>query len=235
MRGTQKGVRRFALLVALATAGVLVVGAQAASAQVIEICKSSSNGMSGRDFSYTVAPSGGSAFAVGPIKGGRCSGPITVSGASATITEAQSDPATDVKSVTVRPSARKTSEDLANRRVTVADRCVDRVGDAGDVHQPAGRRQLRHAEGLQADRDAGLPRPLVLVHVNGGPLVSTEANDAFADPPIYTCRILGTFQAGSVVNVHEQIPAGTEVQWIDTDPGENLRRLQHRPPATRPS
>ena len=61
------------------------------------------------DFSYTVAPSGGSAFSVGPIKGGRCSGPITVAGASATITEAQSDPATDVKSVTVRPSARKTS------------------------------------------------------------------------------------------------------------------------------
>ena len=73
MRGTQWGVRRFALLVALATAGVLVVGAQAASAQVIEICKASTNGMSGRDFNYTVAPSGGSSFAVGPIKGGRCS------------------------------------------------------------------------------------------------------------------------------------------------------------------
>ena len=52
--------------------------------------------------------------------------------------------------------------------------------------------------------------------------MSTEANDAFDDPANYTCRLLGTFQVGSVVNVHEQIPAGTEVQWIDTDPGENL-------------
>ena len=45
--------------------------------------------------------------------------------------------------------------------------------------------------------------------VNGGPLVSTEANDAFDDPANYTCRILGTFQVGSIVNVHEQIPAGS--------------------------
>ena len=119
MRGTQRGIRRFALLVALATAGVLVVGAQAASAQVIEICKSSANGMSGRGFSYTVAPSGGSAFSVGPIAGGRCSGPISVAGATAVITEAVSDPATDVKSVTVRPSNRKLSENLAGRSVTV--------------------------------------------------------------------------------------------------------------------
>src|SRR6185312_9641790 len=89
------------------------------SAQVIEICKSSANGMSGRDFNYTVAPSGGSSFSVGPIKGGRCSGPITVSGSTAVITEAQSDPATDVKSVSVRPTLRKISEDLANRKVTV--------------------------------------------------------------------------------------------------------------------
>src|SRR3954468_9858931 len=116
MRGMTRGLRRCAVLFVLVGAGVLVVGAQAASAQVIEICKSSSNGMSGRDFSFTVAPSGGSAFSVGPIQGGRCSGPITVAGATATITEAASDPATDVKSVTVRPSARKTSEDLAHRR-----------------------------------------------------------------------------------------------------------------------
>src|SRR5512143_886144 len=107
MRGMNRGLRRAAVLMVLVGAGVLVIGAQAASAQVIEICKSSSNGMSGRDFNYTVAPSGGSSFSVGPIKGGRCSGPITVSGATAVITEAQSDPATDVKYVTVRPSLRK--------------------------------------------------------------------------------------------------------------------------------
>ena len=88
MRGMTRGMRRCAVLLVLVGAGVLVIGAQAASAQVIEICKSSANGMSGRGFSYTVAPSGGSAFSVGPIAGGRCSGPITVAGATAVITEA---------------------------------------------------------------------------------------------------------------------------------------------------
>jgi hypothetical protein len=222
MRGTQWGVRRFALLVALATAGVLVVGAQAASAQVIEICKASTNGMSGRDFNYTVAPSGGSSFAVGPIKGGRCSGPITVSGASATITEAQSDPATDVKSVSVRPSARKTSEDLGNRKVTVqtgASTASETL--VTFTNTPAGGNYGTLKVCKLTETPAYLGRQFSF-SVNGGPLQSTEANDAFADPSSYTCRILGTFQQGSVVNVHEQVPAGTEVQWIDTDPGTGL-------------
>jgi len=33
--------------------------------------------------------------------------------------------------------------------------------------------------------------------VNGGPIVSTEANDAFAEPQDLTCRLLGSFQVGS--------------------------------------
>ncbi len=222
MRGTQRGVRRFAVLVALATAGVLVVGAHAASAQVIEICKASTNGMSGRPFSYTVAPSGGSSFSVGPILGGRCSGPITVSGASATITEAVSDPATDVKSVSVRPSARKTSEDLANRKVTVTTGASTSSETLVTfTNQPAGGNYGTLKVCKLTETPAYLGRQFSF-SVNGGPLQSTEANDAFADPSSYSCRILGTFQVGSVVNVHEQIPSGTEVQWIDTDPGENL-------------
>jgi hypothetical protein len=210
------------LLLALATAGVLVVGAQAASAQVIEICKSSSNGMSGRAFNYTVAPSGGSAFSVGPIAGGRCSGPISVAGATAVITEQQSDPATDVKSVTVRPSARKLSEDLGNRRVTVATGLTTASETLVTfVNQPAGGNYAPLKVCKLTETPAYLGRSFSF-SVNGGPLQSTEANDAFDDPANYTCRILGTFQVGSIVNVHEQIPAGTEVQWIDTDPGENL-------------
>jgi hypothetical protein len=215
------GLRRCAVLVVLVGAGVLVIGAQAASAQVIEICKSSSNGMSGRDFSYSVAPSGGSSFSVG-VKGGRCSGPITVTGASATITEAVSDPATDVKSVTVRPSARKMSEDLANRKVTVqtgASTASETL--VTFTNQPAGGNYGSLKVCKLTETPAYLGRQFSF-SVNGGPIVSTEANDAFDDPANYTCRILGTFQVGSVVNVHEQIPAGSEVQWIDTDPGENL-------------
>jgi hypothetical protein len=222
MRGINRGLRRAAVLLVLVGAGVLIVGAQAASAQVIEICKSSANGMSGRDFNYTVAPSGGSSFSVGPIKGGRCSGPITVTGASAVITEAQSDPATDVKSVTVRPSARKTSEDLANRRVTVqtgASTASETL--VTFTNQPAGGNYGSLKVCKLTETPAYLGRAFSF-SVNGGPIVSTEANDAFADPADLTCRLLGTFQQGSVVHVHELVPAGTEVQWIDTDPGENL-------------
>jgi len=204
------------------TAGVLVVGAQAASAQVIEICKSSANGMSGRGFSYTVAPSGGSSFSVGPIAGGRCSGPISVQGATAVITEQQSDPATDVKSIVVRPTNRKLSEDLGNRRVTVTTGASTSSETLVTfTNQPAGGNYASLKVCKLTETPAYLGRSFSF-SVNGGPLQSTEANDAFDDPANYSCRILGTFQVGSIVNVHEQIPSGTEVQWIDTDPGENL-------------
>jgi hypothetical protein len=52
--------------------------------------------------------------------------------------------------------------------------------------------------------------------------VSTTANDAGTDPATWSCRILGTFQTGSVVTVQEAIPTGAEVGFIDTDPGANL-------------
>src|SRR4051812_46273332 len=222
MRGMTRGMRRCAVLLVLVGAGVLVIGAQAASAQVIEICKSSANGMSGRGFSYTVAPSGGSSFSVGPIAGGRCSGPISVAGATAVITEAVSDPATDVKSVTVRPSNRKLSENLAGRSVTVTTGATTSSETLVTfVNQPAGGNFGTLKVCKLTETPAFLGRQFSF-SVNGGPLVSTEANDAFADPASYTCRILGTFQVGSIVNVHEQVPSGVEVQWIDTDPGENL-------------
>jgi hypothetical protein len=145
-----------------------------------------------------------------------------VSGASATITEAQSDPATDVKSVTVRPSARKTSEDLAGRRVTVqtgASTASETL--VTFTNQPAGGNYGSLKVCKLTETPAYLGKSFSF-SVNGGPIVSTEANDAMDDPANYTCRLLGTFQQGSVVNVHEQVPAGSEVQWIDTDPGENL-------------
>src|SRR4029077_2535770 len=85
------GLRRLAILFAVATVGVLAVGAQAASANVIEICKSSANGMSGRTFQYSIT--GGAQVSV---NGGRCSGPITVAASQVTVTEGVSNPATDV-------------------------------------------------------------------------------------------------------------------------------------------
>ena len=56
------GFRRLAVVVAVAGVGVLAVGAHAASAGVLEICKDSSNGMAGRTFTFTIAPTSGSSF-----------------------------------------------------------------------------------------------------------------------------------------------------------------------------
>src|SRR6478672_6833733 len=101
-------IRLAAVLVVVAA--VFAAGAHAASAGVIEICKSSTNGMTGKPFRYAV--SGGSSFTV---LGGRCTGPISVTGSSVTVTEGATDPATDVAGVLVRPSIRKQSADLAGR------------------------------------------------------------------------------------------------------------------------
>ena len=77
------GLRRAAVLFGIVTVGVLAVGAQAASAKVIEICKSSANGMSGRSFQYSI--SGGPSVSV---TGGRCSGPISnLPAGNVTVTE----------------------------------------------------------------------------------------------------------------------------------------------------
>jgi hypothetical protein len=211
------GLRRLAVLFVVASVGILAVGAHAASAQVIEICKSNANGMSGRSFQFSIT--GGPAVSV---TGGRCSGPITVTGATATITEAQSNPATDVASITVRPSLRKLSEDLANRSVTVTTGATTANETLVTfVNQPAGGNFGTLKICKLTMTPAYLGR-LFSFSANGGPIVSTEANDAFADPSTWSCRILGTFQVGSNVTVRETIPAGTEVQFIDSDPATAL-------------
>jgi len=217
MATSKGGLRRLAVLFAIATVGVLAVGANAASAQVIEICKSSANGMSGRTFQYSI--SGGAQVSV---NGGRCSGPITVAANQVTITEAQSNPATDVYSTTVRPSLRKVSEDLVNRSVTVTTgSTTSNETLVTFTNQPAGGNfgTLKVCKLIMTPAYLGR---LFSFSANGGPLVSTEANDAFADPSAWSCRILGTFQVGSNVNVHEAVPAGTEVQFIDSDPATAL-------------
>jgi hypothetical protein len=58
--------------------------------------------------------------------------------------------------------------------------------------------------------------------VEGGPLVSTQASQADADPSTWSCLPLGTFAAGTRVTVQERVPAGTEVAWIDADPAPSL-------------
>lgn len=217
MEKRKGGFRRLAVLFAVASVGVLAVGVHAASANVVEICKSSANGMSGRSFQYSIT-GGGSVS----VNGGRCSGPITVAGATVTITEAQSNPATDVASTTVRPSIRKLSEDLPNRSVTVTTGASTSSETLVTfTNQPAGGNfgTLKICKLTQTPAFLGR---LFSFSVNGGPIVSTEANDAFDNPANWSCRILGTFQVGSSVVVKETIPAGVEVQFIDSDPATAL-------------
>ena len=209
------------MAVAVAAVGVLALGAHAASAGVLEICKDSSNGMSGRTFTFTVTPTSGSSF-TRDVKAGFCSGPITVGTANATVTEASTIPATEVQKIDVRPSAKKLSENLGARTVTVATG----ASTASETlirffNQPPG------GTGGTLKLCKLTRTPAFLGHdysfsVNGGPIVSTPANDAFDDPANWSCRILGTFPVGTDVSVQEQIPPGQRIEFIDTDPPSAL-------------
>ncbi len=203
---------RFAVVLVVAGA-VMAAGAQAASAGVIEICKSSTNGMAGKRFTYAV--SGGSSFTV---LGGRCTGAITVTGSSVTVTEGVSDPATDVANVIVRPSIRKQSADLAGRSVTVTPGASTATETLVTfVNEPAGG-TYGTLKICKVTESAALVGRSFTFTANGGPAVSVEASDALADSATWSCRIVGNYPVGSIVKVHEQIPPGTSLYWVDAEP-----------------
>jgi hypothetical protein len=209
---------RAAVVVAAAAAAVLTVGAHAAFAQgTLEICKSSANGMSGREFQFSIT--GGSTVTV---KGGRCTGPMSVPHGTVTITELATTPATQVDSIVVRPSARN----------------LGLTGNIAQVNVPAGSTAANETRitftnvpggGLTGDlkickltdTPAFVGR-LYTFHVNGGPGVSTEANFGADDPSSWSCRLVGTFTVGTIVSVKEDIPAGQEIAFIDSDPPDRL-------------
>jgi len=185
----------------------------------LEICKSSANGMSGRTFMFSI--NGGTPISV---KGGRCTGAITgVSGANRVV-ELPSSPPTDVSAISTRPSNRLIFVDLPNRTGVVYVAPGSTAANETMVtftNVPAGGTtgDLKVCKLTSAPIYVGRSFSF---RVNGGPLISTPANDAGTDPSTWTCRILGTYQVGSIVTVQEAIPAGAEVDFIDTDPGSNL-------------
>lgn len=235
MKQSRKGgFRRLAVVVAVAAAGILVVGAQAASAGTLEICKSGANGMTGKTFNFAIVPNVGATVntSVKPTGGSfTCTSVINLPLAtSATVTE--SDPigqTTETQSITVIPSSREVAgtNSAAARRVTVnlgtttANETLVRF-----VNQPPGGTSgiLKVCKLTQTPAFIGRSFSFSVGPTLGsqGPLVSTTANDFNDDPANWSCRILGTFQAGSVVFVKEQVPANVEVGFIDTDPGANL-------------
>jgi len=220
-------------VVAVAAAGVLVVGAQAASAGTLEICKSGANGMAGKQFHYTVSPGGNPAgYNITPAGAGfTCTSVISTGAANtqATVTESDVVPNnTEVASITVIPSGRKVgSENLATKSVVVnlGTSTANETQVRYVNQQPGGQSStLKVCKLTQTPAFIGRNFSFSVGPTlgNQGPLVSTPANDAFDDPANWSCRILGTFQVDSVVFVKEQIPANVEVDFIDTDPGSNL-------------
>jgi hypothetical protein len=186
---------------------------------MIEICKASANGMSNRPFQFSL--NGGPPITV---RGGRCSGPIRTMPGLNTVRELETNPATDVSAVTVRPSARLISQDLASRLAVIKVVSGSTAASESRVtftNVPGG--------GLMGDlkicklteTPAYFGR-LFTFHVNAGPAFSTEANPAFDPPANWSCRPAGTFRQGTIVTVQEDIPVGTEVAFIDTDPADRL-------------
>jgi len=186
----------------------------------IEICKARTNGMAGKSFQFTIA--GGSPITV---KGGFCSGPISTQAGAVRIVELPSSPTpTDVSSVSARPSSRLLSTDLSNRTATVFVAPGSTVSNETQVtftNEPAGG-TVGDLKICKLSSSPSLIGRSFSFKVNGGSAVSTPANDAGTDPSNWTCRVVGTFQTGSNVTVQELIPAGTRVDFIDTDPGANL-------------
>ena len=188
----------------------------------VEICKASTNGMTGKTFQFSI--NGGAAITV---KGGRCSGPITTLAGAIRIVELPSDPPSDVVKVTTRPSSRLVLTDLNLRQAIVFVQPGSTAANETLVtftNQPAGGKYGDLKICKLTESPVYLGRGFSF-SVNGGPLVTTEANDAFADPSTWSCRIVGTFQVGTRVSVAEKLPAGAEVAWIDADPGDRLLDL----------
>jgi hypothetical protein len=218
-------------VVAVAAAGVLVVGAQAASAGTLEICKSGANGMAGQTFHYTVSPGGNPAgYNITPAGAGfTCTAVISTGAANtqATVTESDVSTTSEVASIVVIPSGRKVSENLAAKQVVVnLGTSTANETQVRYTNQPVGGTSgvLKVCKLTETPAFVGrlFSFSVGSTLLSQGPLVSTPANDAFDDPANWSCRILGTFQVGSQVFVKEQIPAGVEVQFIDTDPGDRL-------------
>jgi hypothetical protein len=212
------GAWRLVVVLAVAAAGVLAVGAHAAFAQgTLEICKSSANGMSSRSFQFSVT--GGSTITV---KGGRCSGPFTVPHGTVTITELATTPATEVDSIVVRPSQRN----------------LGLSGNTAQVNVPAGSTTSNETRITFTNIPAGgtfgdlkickltdtpaFVGHLYTFHVNGGPGISVEANSNADDPSAWSCRLAGSFLTGTVVSVKEDTPFGQELAFIDANPADRL-------------
>jgi len=209
------GLRRFAILLATATAAFLIIGVAQAAAQTgsLEVCKNSDNGMTGRSFSFTVTGPGGYNNVL-PVTGGACS-PVQSGLALGdyTVTEGTTTPPTDVSNIraTVNGStsfggvAVLRSRNLAGRTATV--RVFD--GQLTEVRftNRAPVSQIKVCK-ISSDFDDGTLFSFTYTTGN-------STSSPFSVPVNTNCSPLRTFSDNTVVTVTELIPANAFVAFID--------------------
>jgi hypothetical protein len=170
----------------------------------IEICKSSANGMAGKSFSFKL--DNGTPFTV---KGGSCSGPISASAGTHTVTETPAS-GTEVQDITVSPSANLVNK--AGNSVTVS---VTQGSTAANetlvtfYNQPTGGVN-GYLKVCKASPDTALQGSDFSFTENGGPAFSVTAGPTTAPG----CSAVQTFQQGTQVNIAELPTVNTYVSAI---------------------
>jgi hypothetical protein len=215
-RGRTSRLWLWSTLVTLTLGGLVAVPVQVASAArpnngstgIIEICKSSSNGMTGLSFSYTL--NGGTPFTV---KGGACSGAITTNSGKNTVVEAPT-PGLHVKLIKAKGAV---TIDLATGTLVVK---------VAAGNKPANETLVTYTNapdpslGLKVCKAAGnasgvLQGKLFSFTENGGAAYSVKAGSVAA--PI--CGPVHPYKLGTKVDVAEAATPGTHVSGITVSDG----------------
>ncbi len=170
--------------------------AHAAGTGTVEVCKSSSNGMTGRSFNFTV-----SGFGSVSVLGGGCSGPLAVPGGATTIQEAATSD-TVVQRINSKPAGTKISQNLAKGtvKVMVASGGPEVVVTYTNVIPAANLKVCKQA----ASNSSQLVGQPFSFTVNRGAAFTVNAGP-FGSP---NCSALTQYAAGSNVTVTELAPAG---------------------------
>lgn len=186
-------------IVALGSTGGSVltsVQVQAAAKGTIEICKSASNGMTGRSFSFTISGVGAPVSVVG----GGCSAPISVSGGNHVVTEASTG-STVVQAITLSPAGRKVSLDVAKGTVTVRAPAGGTETVVTYVNKTTAG-QLKICKQAASNSTQLIGEPFSF-SINGGAAFTIDAGK-YGSP---RCSALTTYAAGTKVSVEELAPA----------------------------
>lgn len=218
---TKHGRRRLSLImgglaVLPLAMGTLTSVAQSAGATpvttgTLEVCKSGANGMAGTNFVFSVS---GLAAGTVTVKGGQCSGPLTVNAGHNTITETAANlPAGDrVSKVAVSPPKRAISRDLATRSVVVAVPSGTTVTDETIATftniVPPGTLKV-----CKISANPTLQGSMFTFTVNGGAPFSIAAGT----PTSPVCSSITRYPVGTVVQIAESPTPNVHVKGVKSN------------------